>query len=91
MRLRTGIHAPVLDLFEVDLRYRFRLRDYTQETPSIGKQRLDKIHTAGARLTRELGLGFEVQLEYEYENSDSNLPSADYDQNHLRLRFRWVL
>jgi tetratricopeptide (TPR) repeat protein len=91
MRLRAGIHAPVQELFDVDLRYRFRLRDYTGETASIGKERLDKIHTAGVRLSRELGLGFEVQLEYEYENSDSNLSTADYDQNHVRLRFRWVL
>lgn len=91
MRVRSGIHAPVMDLFDVDVRYRFRLRDYTNETPSIGEERLDKVHTVGARLTRELGMGFEVQLEYEYENADSNLPSSDYDQNHLRLRFRWVM
>jgi len=91
VRLRTGAHGSVQHLFDVDLRYRFRLRDYTGETPSIGKKRLDKVHTAGVRLSRELGLGFEVQLEYEHERSDSNLPSSDYNQNHLRLRVRWVL
>jgi len=89
-RLRVGFHLPLSDWFEFDARYKFRLRDYTGETPSISKQRLDKTHTASATVSRELGQGFEVLLSYEHEQAISNLGTADYVQNHVRLQFRWA-
>jgi hypothetical protein len=90
-RTRVSIHIPVLDLFDFDVHYRYRVRDYTNRTPLIDKERLDRTHTTGVRLTRDLGRGFKLRIEYEHENSGSNLPSGDFTQNHVRAGVRWAM
>jgi tetratricopeptide (TPR) repeat protein len=74
----------------VDLRYRFRYRDYTNETPSIGTQRLDRSHSLRLRSEIPLAQRLSLRLDYEFESQDSNLGSADYTDNVLSaiLRFQ---
>jgi hypothetical protein len=92
--LRTGLHLP-FRMFaaehELDVVYRLRVRDYEGVTPSIARERDDRIHTARVRVSRRLSRSSEVRLEYEYENSDSNLPSADYRQNNILLSIGFEL
>ena len=84
--MRTGLHLP----FEFawgenafDASYRFRLRNYGSETPSIGERRFDHVHTLGLALTRELGRHVDARLDYRLIGSVSNLPSADFLENIL--------
>lgn len=83
-RLRQADH-------ELDLVYRLRFRDYDDVTPSIGRERDDRIHTARLRVSRRLSRSSELRLEYEYEDADSNLPSADYRQNNVLLSIGFEL
>jgi hypothetical protein len=84
--LRTGLHVP----FELargsnalDLSYRFRLRRYANDTPSIDERRFDHVHSVGVGLTRELARSVDARLDYRFVGSVSNLPEADYLENIL--------
>ncbi len=75
----------------LDLRYRFRFRDYTDDTPSIDEEREDTIHSLLLRAEVPLAGRFSLRFEYEFEDSDSNLSSADYTDNVLSAMLRFSM
>jgi hypothetical protein len=75
--------GPVETTFNAS--YEFNYRDYDHRTPSIGKERLDKINTLKASLSKKLMEPFDLSFSYKYINNDSNLPSVDYDENILSI------
>ncbi len=74
--------------WSLDLAYRFRLRDYSNETPSIGKVRFDLGHGVGVGLMRRITRRVEAHLDYRFTGADSNLPSADYVDNTVGFALR---
>jgi tetratricopeptide (TPR) repeat protein len=89
-----------------DLRYRYRLRDYLNDTtlvagtamaPPVTTSRRDSIHSVRARASHELyrfaspSVGVGVELEYQFEDASSDIPSADYTQNVVTLMLRFSL
>lgn len=93
-RFSAGFKLPVLPLGEnakFSVRYRYRMRDYSEVTPSIGEIREDTRHSARARLDVPIFDLVTARLQYEYTSSTSNLPSADYDNQNARLIFIWKL
>lgn len=73
----------------IDLRYRYRYRDYTHVTPSIGEQRADHSHALLVRAELALARRLSLRFEYAFERSLSNLPSADYVDNVLSATLRF--
>ena len=90
LSLGGGLRVPFAWRGEwaLDLAYRLRLRDYSNETPSIGEARLDLDNGVGIGLMRRLTRRVEAHLDYRFTAADSNLPSADYLDNTLGLCFR---
>lgn len=91
---QTGFHWPLTvgeGQLPVDLRYRYRYRDYSHDTPSIGEERADSIHSLRLRSDVALARRVSLRLEYEFEASDSNLPSADYTDNVLSATLRFAM
>jgi tetratricopeptide (TPR) repeat protein len=78
-------HVPL------DLRYRYRYRDYLHETPSIGRERQESIHSLRLRTEIAVRRRVSLRLEYEFEDSDSNLRSADYTDNVLTATLRYAM
>ncbi len=71
------------------LRYRYRQRDFSAETPSIGAVRQDKRHTVRAIFEVPLGSSLEARAEYRYVNSDSNLAVVDFESHTVRGSIGW--
>ena len=71
------------------LRYRYRVRDYLYDTASIGEERYDERHTYRARLDVPFVENVTGRIQFEHTASESNLPSADYDNDHVRLMLIW--
>ncbi len=88
--LEGGLYVP----FEwhggwaFDLDYRLRLRDYSNETPSIGEARFDLDHGVHVGLVRRITRHAEAHLDYRFTGARSNLPEADYVDNTVGLTFR---
>jgi len=76
---------------ELDLRYRFRYRDYTSELSSDTGERRDRIHTARVRLDVPLLTHLSLRVEYEYENASSDVETADYDDHIIGGSLRFEL
>ena len=90
LSLGAGLRVPFewRGEWALDLAYRLRLRDYSNQTPSIGEARLDLDHGVGVGLMRRLTRHTEAHLDYRFTGVDSNLPSADTLDNTLGLSFR---
>lgn len=71
------------------LRYRYRQKDFSAITPSIGEVRGDKRHTARAILELPFGQQFEGNIEYKYINAISNLAVVDYQSHTVRASLGW--
>jgi len=82
----VGARKPALDL-----RYRFRYRDYTSELSSPTGKREDRIHTARVRLDVPLVTYLSFRIEYEYEDASSDVPSADYTDHTVGGSLRFEL
>jgi len=76
---------------ELDLRYRFRYRDYTSELSSPTGKREDRIHTARVRLDVPLVTYVSLRIEYEYEDANSDVASADYTDHTIGGSLRFEL
>ena len=89
----TGLRVP----FEwhgswgTELGYQLRLRDYRHDTPEIARARRDLEQGVRVGLSRQLTRRVEARLEYRLTDADSNLPSANYVENAVGLRFRFSL
>jgi len=86
----TGVRVP----FEwhgswgADLGYQLALRDYRHDTPAIAEPRRDLEQNVRVGLSRQLSRAVEARLEYHLTDAGSNLPSADYVDHTVGLRFR---
>jgi hypothetical protein len=75
---------------ELTLRTSVRLenRDYRSPTPSIGAPRRDDRRQLEVSLDVPLGERTIAQVQYEHANNGSNLPSVDFAEDVLSLKFR---
>lgn len=97
----AGLKLPIPIVerrWRLDLRYRYRHRDYADSSStistsrpfSVGK-REDRIHSGRARLEIPIAPYFAFRVEYEYEDATSNLPSADYTAHTIGGSLRFEL
>ena len=63
------------------MRYHLLWKDFKNITPSIGEERLDKVHTFQFTWTRIFEDLIEFKFDFQHIESDSNLPSVDYSEN----------
>lgn len=89
-----GLNTPISLLSQqtkLDLSYQYYTRDYSNITPSIGKERSDRRHRFGIGAQVDLSNDFFAGLKYEYIDATSNLPSADFDENIVTVSVgrRW--
>lgn len=90
----VGVKAPLrLGNIEPVLRasYRYWHRNYSNITPSIGAERLDKRHTFRVGLEIPVYERFNVKPQYQYTDANSNLPSVDYNEHIVSLMLGWTL
>ena len=92
--LNAGLSTP-LNLLpkpaKLDFSYQYLTKDYSNITPSIGKERNDHRHTFGVKAHIDLSDAVFARLGYEYVDASSNLPSADFHENivSVSLGGRW--
>lgn len=67
---------------------RFESRDYDSPTPSIGSPRRDDRRQLEVSLDVPVGERTTAQVGYERADNASNLPSVDFAENVLSLKFR---
>ena len=67
---------------------RFENRDYDASTPSIGSPRRDDRRQLELSLDVPVGERTTAQVVYEHADNGSNLPSVDFAENVLSLKFR---
>lgn len=67
---------------------RFENRDYDAPTPSIGSPRRDDRRQLELSLDVPVGERTTAQVVYEHADNGSNLPSVDFAENVLSLKFR---
>jgi len=72
----------------LSLNYQFDIKNYTSETAEIGKERLDRRHTAKLAFDVPLYQHVNIVLEAEYLNTSSNLPSSDVVQRVYTFSLR---
>ena len=73
----------------LDVRYRLRLRDYSDRSSAPDGRREDLIHSARARLDVPILRRVVLRIEYEFEDATSDVRSADYTDHTIGglLRF----
>jgi hypothetical protein len=67
---------------------RFESRDYEAPTPSIGTPRRDDRRQLEVSLDVPIGERTTAQVVYEHADNASNLPSVDFTENVVSLKFR---
>jgi tetratricopeptide (TPR) repeat protein len=67
--------------------YRFFYKDYTDITPSLGRERRDLRHTIQASLTQPIYKGLQLNLNYQFIDSVSNLRQIDFTENIASVAF----
>jgi len=79
----------VLDLeTQLDLSYKFFIKDYNNITPSIGDERRDFRHTIQCGITQPVYKNLEAKLKYQYIRAESNLPTSDFRENIVSLTLK---
>lgn len=75
---------------ELTLRTSVRVenRDYRSPTPSIGAPRRDDRRQLEVSLDVPLGERTSAQVQYEHADNGSNLPSVDFAENVVSVKFR---
>ncbi len=81
----SGEAPSLFQKTNLQIGFSYRLKDFTKETPSIGKEREDKTKTIRVSLESELFLGLWGYIKYRHTNNDSNLESVDNSENSLSL------
>ncbi|RMF09905.1 MAG: DUF560 domain-containing protein [Alphaproteobacteria bacterium] len=71
------------------LSYRYYRKDYSDVTPSIAEERLDKRHDVRTSLTFPLGDNLELKAQYRYLSARSNLPTVDYNEHIVTGMATW--
>jgi len=70
--------------------YRYRNRNYSNITPSIGEERSDKRHYVSTSLIFPLFDHFEFEAGYEFIGANSNLETVDYNEHIVTGTMRWT-
>ncbi len=65
--------------------YQYYLRDYTNETPSISREREDQRHTIKAEISLPVHEHAQVKAAYKYVKAHSNLSTSDFDENVVNV------
>lgn len=79
----------VLDLgTQLDLSYKFFIKDYNNITPSIGDERRDVRHTIQCGIIQPVYKNLEAKLKYKYIHAESNLPTSDFRENIVSLTLK---
>jgi len=79
----------VLDLgTQLDLSYKFFIKDYNNITPSIGEERRDVRHTIQFGVIQPIYKNLEAKLKYKYIRAESNLPTSDFKENIVSLTLK---
>tara|TARA_R110002072_G_scaffold296512_2_gene468422 strand:- start:892 stop:1977 length:1086 start_codon:yes stop_codon:yes gene_type:complete len=65
--------------------YQYYLRDYTNETPSISREREDQRHTAKAEIAVPVHEHAQMKFSYKYIKAHSNLSTSDFDENVINV------
>ncbi len=84
------VKYPLQDLglgTQMDLSYRFFIKDYNNITPSIGEERWDVRHAIQFEITQPVYKNLEAKLKYQYIRQESNLPTSDFKENIASLVF----
>lgn len=69
--------------------YRYYRKDYSNVTPSIAEERLDKRHDIRTSLTFPILDAVELKAQYRYLDAQSNLPSVDYKEHIVTGTATW--
>lgn len=88
----VGIKAPIAAgdmtlVFRAD--YRYSVKNFSNLTPSIGEERLDKRHHFRASLEAPLFGNISAKPQYEFINAISNLASVDYQEHIVSVMLNW--
>ena len=70
---------------QLDLSYKFFIKDYNNLTPSIGEERRDIRHTIQFGIIQPINKNVKAKLQYKYINADSNLPTFDFSKNIVAM------
>jgi len=70
---------------EVDLSYSYNLKDYENNTESIGTERRDEIQTVNLNITKQVIEHLDFKMDYSHTKSTSNLNSVDYSGNTVMI------
>jgi len=84
------VKYPLKDLgwgTQLDLSYKFFIKDYNNITPSIGEERRDVRHAIQFGITQPVYKNLEAKLKYKYIREESNLPTSDFKENIASLVF----
>ena len=69
----------------IRLNYQYYLRDYTNETPSIYREREDQRHTAKVEIAIPVHEYAQMKFAYKYIKAHSNLSTSDFDENVVNV------
>lgn len=88
-----GLKFPIetVEGAKFSTRYRYRQKDYSNITPSLGENRADKRHSIRARLEAPVFQRFTAKLQYEYMDSSSNLETLNYANHLITFTIGWEL
>lgn len=68
-----------------NLSYRYFYKDYSEITPSLGRERRDLRHTIAVKVSQPLSKCLTLNLNYEFIDSVSNLRQIDFTENIASL------
>lgn len=71
--------------------YRYTVKDFSNITPLIGEERLDKRHHFRASLEAPVIGNVSLKPQYEFIDSNSNLTSVDYHEHIVSLMLNWQM
>ncbi len=69
--------------------YRYSVKDFSNLTPLIGEERLDKRHHFRASLEAPIVGNVSLKPQYEFIDSSSNLASVDYHEHIISVMLNW--
>ena len=82
----TGLGAPkAVQMLPAD--YSFQHKDFTDVTPDIGEERLDRIHTYQAQYSATVIGELSAKFSYQHIATESNDDSLDSAENIYALSF----
>ncbi len=81
-----GVNFPGPDKMKLQVSYLYNLKEYNNETASIGRKRRDEKQTVRFTLTQPVSDHLNIDLDYQYNLNNSNLVFVDSKQNLIILK-----